>query len=125
MEIQVLGGLSAQLSTRPLRLGTPKQQAIFAMLAVHPGRVVTVDELIDELWADRPPRSAVANVRTYAANLRRGFPDRPRRHLAPTQRLSARGEPRTGRRPLLRVGAGRGSLCPDAGHLSGAVVPQR
>ncbi|MEV1155293.1 BTAD domain-containing putative transcriptional regulator [Micromonospora chokoriensis] len=77
MEIRVLGGLSAQLSTRTLRLGTPKQQAIFAMLTVQPGRLVTVDDLVDELWADRPPRSAIANVRTYAANLRRTFEASP------------------------------------------------
>ncbi|WP_433355381.1 AfsR/SARP family transcriptional regulator [Micromonospora saelicesensis] len=73
MEIQVLGGLSVQLSTHTLRLGTPKQQTIFAMLTIQPERLVTVDDLVDELWADRPPRSAVANVRTYAANLRRTF----------------------------------------------------
>ncbi|MCX5119718.1 tetratricopeptide repeat protein [Micromonospora sp. NBC_00362] len=73
MEIQVLGGLSVQLLSRTLRLGTPKQQAIFAMLAVQPGRLVTVADCIDELWVDRPPRSAVANVLSYAANLRRTF----------------------------------------------------
>ncbi|MEU7656382.1 winged helix-turn-helix domain-containing protein [Micromonospora taraxaci] len=77
VEIRVLGGLSVQLSTRTLRLGTPKQQAIFAMLTVQPGRLVTVDDLVDELWADRPPRSAIANVRTYAANLRRTFEASP------------------------------------------------
>ncbi|WP_433536280.1 AfsR/SARP family transcriptional regulator [Micromonospora sp. CA-249363] len=82
MEIRLLGGPSVQLTTRTLHLGTPKQQAIFAMLAVRPGRLVTMTDLIDELWADRPPRSAVANVRTYAANLRREFetlalPDAP------------------------------------------------
>ncbi|WP_158074039.1 AfsR/SARP family transcriptional regulator [Micromonospora sp. CB01531] len=43
------------------------------MLAVHGGRIVTVASLVDELWLDEPPRSAVANVRTYAANLRRTF----------------------------------------------------
>ena len=43
------------------------------MLAVQPGRLVTLDDLVDELWVDCPPRSAVANVRTYAANLRRTF----------------------------------------------------
>lgn len=56
-----------------VRLGTPKQQAIFAMLAVQPGRLVTLDDLVDELWVDCPPRSAVANVRTNAPNLRRTF----------------------------------------------------
>ncbi|MFC4149286.1 BTAD domain-containing putative transcriptional regulator [Micromonospora mangrovi] len=73
MEIRVLGGLSARLDGKPLRLGTPKQQLVLARLAVEPGHLVMVDELIDELWPDGPPRSAVANVRTYAANLRRAF----------------------------------------------------
>ncbi|RAO42415.1 AfsR/SARP family transcriptional regulator [Micromonospora saelicesensis] len=73
MEIQLLGGLSVQLLARKLHLGTPKQQAVLAMLAVQPGQLVTLDDLVDELWPDGPPRSAVANVRTYAANLRRTF----------------------------------------------------
>ncbi|MET8355944.1 BTAD domain-containing putative transcriptional regulator [Micromonospora sp. NPDC005171] len=73
MEIQLLGGLSVQLPARKLHLGTPKQQAVFAMLAVQPGQLVTLDDLVDELWSDGPPRSAVANARTYAANLRRAF----------------------------------------------------
>lgn len=73
MEIRVLGGLSVQLPARTLQLGTPKQQVVFAMLAVRPGQLVTMEDLVDELWPECPPRSAVANVRTYAANLRRGF----------------------------------------------------
>ncbi|WP_346434204.1 BTAD domain-containing putative transcriptional regulator [Phytohabitans maris] len=43
------------------------------MLAVQSGRVVGLDELIDELWPADPPASAVPNARTYAANLRRLF----------------------------------------------------
>ncbi|MCX5068330.1 AfsR/SARP family transcriptional regulator [Micromonospora lupini] len=77
MEIEVLGGLSVRLPTRSLRLGTPKQQAIFAMLVLQPGRLVPVDDLVDELWSDYPPRSAVANVLSYAANLRRTFESLP------------------------------------------------
>ncbi|MEW2143636.1 BTAD domain-containing putative transcriptional regulator [Micromonospora vinacea] len=73
MDIQLLGGLSVHLLGRKLHLGTPKQQAVFAMLAVQPGQLVTVNDLVDELWPDSPPRSAVPNVRTYAANLRRTF----------------------------------------------------
>ncbi|CCH21895.1 AfsR/SARP family transcriptional regulator [Micromonospora lupini] len=73
MEINLLGGLEVLLADHKLHLGTPKQRVIFAMLAVQPGQLVTLSGLIDELWADRPPRSAVANVRTYAANLRREF----------------------------------------------------
>ncbi|MFU8851314.1 AfsR/SARP family transcriptional regulator [Micromonospora sp. SL1-18] len=73
MEIQVLGGLTARIQGRILRLGTPKQQLVLAMLALHTGRLVTVDQMVDELWPENPPRSAVPNVRTYAANLRRSL----------------------------------------------------
>ncbi|MEV1331700.1 BTAD domain-containing putative transcriptional regulator [Micromonospora costi] len=73
MKIHVLGGLVVQLSSGTLQLGTPKQRTVLAMLVTHPGQLVTVDELIDELWPAEPPPSAVPNVRTYAANLRRNF----------------------------------------------------
>ncbi|SBT49644.1 AfsR/SARP family transcriptional regulator [Micromonospora auratinigra] len=73
MEIRVLGGLAVTVDGRDLPLGTPKQQLVLGMLALHTGRAVTVESLVDELWPEEPPRSAVANVRTYAANLRRTF----------------------------------------------------
>ncbi|RKN46298.1 AfsR/SARP family transcriptional regulator [Micromonospora endolithica] len=73
MEIRVLGELAVRAEAGCPPLGTPKQKVVLAMVAVHAGRLVTVDELVDELWPDQPPRSAVPNVRTYAANLRRIF----------------------------------------------------
>ncbi|MFC0029793.1 BTAD domain-containing putative transcriptional regulator [Micromonospora chaiyaphumensis] len=73
MEIRVIGGLAVRFDGAGLALGTPKQQLVLAMLALHVGRLVTVDELVDELWPQAPPRSAVPNVRTYAANLRRSL----------------------------------------------------
>nr|WP_275587209.1 tetratricopeptide repeat protein [Micromonospora terminaliae] len=66
-----MGGLAVRTEDGNVHLGTPKQQLVFAMLAVQVGRLVTVDGLVDELWPEDPPRSAVPNVRTYAANLRR------------------------------------------------------
>ncbi|MFF5172317.1 tetratricopeptide repeat protein [Micromonospora sp. NPDC000089] len=73
MGIRLLGAAEASLGRAAIPVGTPKQQLVLAMLAVHAGRLVTVAELVDELWPEAPPRSAVANVRTYAANLRRAF----------------------------------------------------
>jgi DNA-binding SARP family transcriptional activator len=71
LEIRVLGPLEAWSDGVALRLGTPKQQAVLGALALNHGHTVPVDDLVDELWPHRPPASAVANVRTYAANLRR------------------------------------------------------
>jgi DNA-binding SARP family transcriptional activator len=47
-----------------------------------------LDELIDELWPASPPASAVANTRTYPANLRRLF-----NGVAATRGPVARHEP--------------------------------
>ncbi|MER7459065.1 BTAD domain-containing putative transcriptional regulator [Micromonospora sp. NPDC126480] len=71
MELQVLGGLSLRGPSGDVHLGTPKQQMVLSMLVTVPEQLVTIDELVDELWGVEPPRSAVPNVRTYAANLRR------------------------------------------------------
>jgi len=66
--------LDVGINGATLWLGAPKQQSVLALLAVHANRVVGVDELVDELWPDRPPpASAVANIRSYAATLRRLF----------------------------------------------------
>ncbi|WP_308042578.1 BTAD domain-containing putative transcriptional regulator [Micromonospora sp. PLK6-60] len=70
-EVRLLGPLEVLAEGVPLSLGTPKQRLVLGMLALSPGRLVTLDALVDELWPATPPRSAVANVRTYAANLRR------------------------------------------------------
>jgi DNA-binding SARP family transcriptional activator len=43
------------------------------MLALNAERVVDLSELVDELWPECPPASAVENVCTYAGNLRRLF----------------------------------------------------
>jgi DNA-binding SARP family transcriptional activator len=73
VELRVLGPLEASAGGVLLSLGTRKQQVVLAMLALHTGRVVSLDQLVDELWGEHPPASAVGNVRGYAAGLRRLF----------------------------------------------------
>lgn len=62
---------------RVLDLGTRKQRALLAMLALEPGRVVSLDRLIDELWAGEPPAQATRTLQAYVAHLRKVLePDR-------------------------------------------------
>ncbi|MEU6408490.1 BTAD domain-containing putative transcriptional regulator [Microbispora sp. NPDC046933] len=56
---------------RVLDLGPRKQRAVLAVLALEPGRIVSLDRLIDELWADEPPSSATATLQSYVSNLRK------------------------------------------------------
>lgn len=73
LEIRLLGPLEVRADAVSLPLGTPKQQALLAALAIRAGQVVSLAELVDELWPESPPVSAVANARSYAASLRRTF----------------------------------------------------
>ncbi len=43
------------------------------MLALRANRTVSADELIDGLWADRPPASAAKNVQFYVSQLRKAL----------------------------------------------------
>ncbi|TYK52423.1 AfsR/SARP family transcriptional regulator [Actinomadura decatromicini] len=54
----------------PIVINAKRIRALLAILLLHPGRVVTLDRIIDGIWDDAPPRSAVENVRTYTCQLR-------------------------------------------------------
>ena len=69
----VLGPLRVLRDGEPVSLGAKKQRTVLALLIARANLAVGLDDLIDEVWPADPPESAVANVRTYAANLRREF----------------------------------------------------
>jgi len=72
----MLGPLEVHVGGRQVRIGAAKQRAILAVLAAHAGRVVRVESLVTEVWGHKPPKSAVANLRTYMMRLRKLlFPD--------------------------------------------------
>ncbi|QBS42848.1 AfsR/SARP family transcriptional regulator [Nocardia sp. CS682] len=72
----VLGPIGAERAGTPLPLKGPKHRALLARLLVARGRMVTVDQLIDDLW-ERPPPGAVGAIQTFVAELRRVLePDR-------------------------------------------------
>ncbi|MFI6479285.1 BTAD domain-containing putative transcriptional regulator [Nonomuraea sp. NPDC050663] len=43
------------LADHPVRLGGERQRKLLAILLLHPGMVISFDQLIDELWDDPPP----------------------------------------------------------------------
>ena len=71
MNLQLLGPVEATLEGRPIPLGTTKQRAVLAMLALEPNATVSVDRLIDGLWGEEPPASAGKMVQLYVSQLRR------------------------------------------------------
>jgi len=71
IEIWVLGPLAIVLDGVPVDLGSRKQRALLAKLALRAGQVLSVDRLIDDLWGERPPATARHALQVHVSNLRK------------------------------------------------------
>jgi YVTN family beta-propeller protein len=71
MHVRLLGPIEAILEGRAVPLGTRKQRALLAMLALRPNTTVGVDRLVEGLWGEEPPASAPKMVQLYVSQLRR------------------------------------------------------
>jgi DNA-binding SARP family transcriptional activator len=74
MEIHLLGPVEV-LSDRGDRaqIGSPKQRALLAYLALQPHRLVTVDALVESLWGDAVPDGSTKALRFHVSRLRRAL----------------------------------------------------
>ena len=71
MEIQVLGPVELRDNGAEVPVGGPRQRRLLAALVVNAGKVVSVDRLIDAVWAgEEPPEQAANTMRTYVSRLR-------------------------------------------------------
>jgi DNA-binding SARP family transcriptional activator len=71
----VLGPFQVEDDGRPLMLGSARRRALLALLTLNAGRVVGVERLVDALWGESPPRTAVHVLHVYVSDLRRSLPD--------------------------------------------------
>jgi DNA-binding SARP family transcriptional activator/tetratricopeptide (TPR) repeat protein len=67
----VLGPLRVLEGERDLTPGPAKHRALLTALLLRPGRLLTVDRLIADLWGEEPPTSAEAVLRVYVSALRK------------------------------------------------------
>ncbi|MFJ3793359.1 BTAD domain-containing putative transcriptional regulator [Kitasatospora sp. NPDC090091] len=65
VQISVLGPLRARWDGRSLELGHLRQQAVLAALALHAGRTVSQQELLDGVWGLEQPVTNVVPVHIY------------------------------------------------------------
>jgi DNA-binding SARP family transcriptional activator len=73
----VLGPLQVFYDGAPVRIGGAQQRAVLAFLLVERQRAVSMDQIADALWAERPPAGHAATIQTYIYHLRETLePDR-------------------------------------------------
>jgi DNA-binding SARP family transcriptional activator len=69
-DISVLGSLTVTHAGRSVVPTAAKPRKVLALLALRPDQVVSVPALVEELWEQRPPRSALTTLQTYVLRLR-------------------------------------------------------
>lgn len=79
LKIALLGPLSLSRGGKHITPSAPKLRKVLALLAVQANSVTRVDQLVEELWEESPPPSALTTVQTYIYQLRKllRLDDRP------------------------------------------------
>jgi DNA-binding SARP family transcriptional activator len=73
MEFLLLGPLEVRDEGRPVELRRPKQRALLAVLLLNANRVVSTDTLVEALWGESPPKTALESLHNLVSQLRRAL----------------------------------------------------
>jgi len=71
IEVRLLGPPEVAVAGAAVEVGSAKQRALLAALALHPSEIVSTERLVDALWGDDPPESAQTTLRSLVYRLRR------------------------------------------------------
>ncbi|GAA1303966.1 tetratricopeptide repeat protein [Saccharothrix xinjiangensis] len=72
-ELGVLGPVRAIGPAGPAALRGARQRVVLGLLALHAGQVLPVERLVDAVWGEHPPRTAVRTLHSHVARLRRAL----------------------------------------------------
>ena len=71
VRFRLLGPLEVLKEGRDYAPTAQKVMQLLAMLVIRPGKIVHTDLILEELWADEPPRRVRSTLQTYVYQLRR------------------------------------------------------
>jgi SARP family transcriptional regulator, regulator of embCAB operon len=71
MRLEILGPVRIANENGINGIGAQKVEILLATLAIRSGQVVSVDQLIAEIWGDEPPRSAIGGLYVYVSQVRK------------------------------------------------------
>ncbi|MFC3455089.1 AfsR/SARP family transcriptional regulator [Amycolatopsis speibonae] len=73
MEFRILGPVQCRNGARPLKLAGSRQERILAALLLGADRVVSVSRLVDVVWDEDPPATAIRQIRNLTTALKRAL----------------------------------------------------
>jgi DNA-binding SARP family transcriptional activator len=71
LEFGILGPLEVRDGDRMLALGALGERSLLALMLLNANELVPTERLVDELWGERPPKTAVKTIQVYVSRLRR------------------------------------------------------
>jgi DNA-binding SARP family transcriptional activator len=71
IEFRLLGEVELRAAGRLLDVGAPRQQAVLVALAADAGRPVSIETLIERVWADAPPVEVRNVLYSHLSRIRR------------------------------------------------------
>ena len=75
MEFRLLGPLEVTDDGRSIAIASGKQRSLLADLLLNANRAVPVTQLVDDLWGERVPETAVKALQVYVSKLRKALPE--------------------------------------------------
>ena len=73
MEFLILGSFEVADGSRKIPLGGAKPRALLVLLLLARGRPVSARQLIEEIWGDEAPETALKSVQVYVSQLRKAI----------------------------------------------------
>jgi DNA-binding SARP family transcriptional activator/class 3 adenylate cyclase len=75
VEFRILGPLEVRAGQEKLTFAGERGGALLALLLLNANRVVSIEQLIDELWGEEPPASGAKAVQVRVSQLRKACAD--------------------------------------------------
>ena len=70
MQVRLLGPVDVVVGGRPQEIAGLRRRGVLAVLALHPGEVVSTDVLLSAVWGDDAPRAAANTLQSHMSGLR-------------------------------------------------------
>jgi DNA-binding SARP family transcriptional activator len=70
-EFRLLGDIEARVDGHVVDLGHLRQRSVLVILLVEANRTMPADQLVERVWADRPPQRARDTLYGYVSRLRK------------------------------------------------------
>ena len=71
--INVLGVLKVQQGDQDVTPSAPRKRQLFALLTLSPNIAISTDRLIEEIWPEGVPGTALPTIQTYVYEIRRAL----------------------------------------------------